>query len=380
MREGSRPAEGVPEIPVPFRELPAHRQKRIRASLVAGTVLFLGLVLAFVTGFHMHTAHRKSQEVTVYPEVSGKVVRVDADLGDTVAGDAPLATLDDELARMRVRQIQAQITKPDALCRNAEKALERKEKLYRKKTVSETDCDQAVQGVATNLGMLEEARAALDMALYELRHTTVRSPIPGKVTARFLEVGSLASPQTPVARVMNLDRVKVEIGLIDQEIRRVQVGQRVRLTVDAIPEKALEGEVTAVGSQADAGTLTFPVRAESANRDPHDPLLPDMIARLPILVRHHRDVLSIPREIVRDQGGDLTAFVVEAGRARKRRLTLGPDEKERVAVSSGLAPGDRVVCVGHEMLDEGLAVQIDAGDGAARTAPGSPPRQEPPPP
>jgi len=414
MSEAPLPEDEKPQVPVPFRDLPPHRQKRIRRFLYVGTLLFLVLIVAFVAGFNAYTAHKKKQaaaqwqppglpvqvidlrpgeldevveatgviqarqEVTVYPEVSGKVVRVDADLGDTVAESAPLLTIDDELVRLKVRQIQAQITKLNALCRNAEKNLKRKEKLFHRKTVSETDYDQAVLAVQTNQGMLEEARAAQDMALYELRHTTVRSPIPGKVTERFLEVGSLASPQTPVARVVNVDRVKVEIGLIDEEIRRVRVGQQVQLTVDAFPEKELKGEVTAVGSQADAHTLTFPVRVESVNSDPDDPLLPGMIARLSIKVKHHPDVLVVPREIVHDEGGRLTAFVVEGGRARKRRLTLGADEKEMVIVSSGLAPGDRVVCVGHEMLDEGLAVQIDTGDGDAGPDPEPRIPQEPP--
>ncbi len=414
MSEAPLPENAKPQIPVPFRDLPPHRQKRIRRSLYGGTLLFLALIVAFVAGFYVFTAHKKKQaaavwqppgipvrvidlrpgeldevmeatgiiqahrEVTVYPEVSGKVVRVDADLGDTVAENAPLLTIDDELIRLKVRQIQAQLTKINALCRNAEKNLKRKEKLFRRKTVSETDYDQSVLAVQTNQGMLEEARAALDMARYELRHTTVRSPIPGKVTARFLEVGSRASPQIPVARVVNLDRVKVEIGLNDEEIRRVRVGQKARLTVDAFPDKELMGEVTAVGSQADANTLTFPVRVERVNSEPDDPLLPGMIARVSITVKEHRDVLVVPREIIHDEGGRLTAFVVEENRARKRRLTLGADEKGMVIVSEGLAPGDRVVCVGHQMLDEGIAVQIDEGDRSTGTSQEPQSLQEPP--
>jgi RND family efflux transporter MFP subunit len=195
------------------------------------------------------------------------------------------------------------------------------------------------------------------MALYDLRHATVRSPIAGNVTERFLEVGSLASPQTAVVRIVNIDKIKVEVGLIDDEVKRVRLGQEAVLTVDVFPGQEFVGHVTALGSQADATTLTFPVRLEWDNMDAR--LLPGMIARLSIRVEHHPSVLVVPREIIRDEGGRLVAFVVEDSVAKKRFLTLGPRKKENVIVSSGLEPGEKVVCVGHEILDDGLKVQID---------------------
>ncbi len=394
----NEPSEDHPvgvEIPSPFRDLPPERQKQIRRRVYVGSCLFLLVVAFSVAALNAYTSHKKRQaaaqwqppgipvqvldiqtrdfeevveatgviqpfqEVTVHPEVSGKVVRVEADLGDTVQTDAPLVSIDNELARLKVRQIQAQITKLKALSKDAEKNLQRKEKLFKRKTVSETDYDQASLAVQTNRGMLEEAETALEMARYELRHTVVRSPIRGRVAARFLEIGSLASPQTPVARVVNMEKVKVEVGLMDDEIRRVRVGQEVKLSVDALPGKGLMARVSAVGSQADEHTLTFPVRVERANSDPDSLLLPGMIARLSIRVKHHRDVIVVPREIVHEESGRPTVFLVKDSRASKRRLTLGPSEKDMVIVTSGLVPGDHVVCVGHEILDEGLLVQID---------------------
>jgi RND family efflux transporter MFP subunit len=385
------------DIPIPFEELPLHRQKRIRRYVYVGSLLFLVLVIAFVAGLYAHTVQKKKQaaeaweppgvpvkviemvpvdldevveatgvilarqEVTVYPEVSAKVTRIEADLGDTVARDAPLVVLDDELMGLRVKQIRAQITKLTAMCEDAEKNLKRKEKLFRRKTVSESDLDQAILADQTNRGLLQEAEAQLEMALYDLRHATVRSPISGNVTERFLEVGSLASPQTAVARIVNVDRVKVEVGLVDDEVKRVRVGQEGTLQVDAFPKEVFSGHVTAVGQQADAQTLTFPVRVEWENGE--NRLLPGMIARVSIRVKRHGDVLVVPREIIRDEGDRLALFVVEDGRARRTFVSLGPRAKEDVVVSSGLEVGDRVVCVGHEMLDDGLAVQIDPGEG-----------------
>ncbi len=396
MSEEREESEGHLDIPIPFEELPPHRQKRIRRYVYLGGLVFLVLVVTFVAGLFGVTAKKKRQaveewqspgipvrvlemaavdlnevveatgviqarqEVTVYPEVTAKVTRIEADLGDTVGKDSPLVILDDELMGLRVKQIRAQITKLTAMCEDAEKSLKRKEKLFRRKTVSESDLDQAILADQTNRGLLEEANAQLEMALYDLRHATVRCPIQGNVTERFLEVGSLASPKTAVARIVNIDQVKVEVGLVDDEVKRVRVGQEVDLRVDAFPDQVFMGHVTAVGSQADAQTLTFPVRVEWENRE-HQ-LLPGMIARVSIRVERHKGALVVPREIIRDEGGRLAVFVVEDSTARKRFVTLGPREKENVVVSSGLEEGDRVVWVGHEILDDGLKVQIDTGE------------------
>lgn len=396
MKQADEEKPGALDIPIPFEELPLDRQKRIRRYVYVGSSLFLLLVVSFVGGLNAYTSYKKKQaveewqspgipvqvmrlapsdleevveataviqahqEVSVYPEVNAKVLRIEADLGDTVAKDAPLVVLDDELMNLRVRQIRAQITKLTAICEDAEKSLKRKEKLFNRKTVSESDLDQAILAHQTNRGLLEEASAQLEMALYDLRHATVRSPIPGNVAERFLEVGSLASPQTAVARIVNIDKVKVEVGLIDDEVKRVRVGQGVVLEVDAFPEEVFVGQVTAVGRQADAQTLTFPVRVEWDNTDRR--LLPGMIARVSIRVDHHKDVLVVPREIIHDEGGRLALFTVVDSLADKRFLTLGPGEKESVIVSSGLEVGDRVVIVGHEILDHGVKVQIDTGE------------------
>ena len=391
-QEGEDKVETL-EVPVPFDELPPHRQKRIRRYVYVGSAVFLLLVVAFVAGLYGYTSHKRRQaaeewqspgipvkvtelsaveldevveatgvieahqEVTVYPEVGAKVLRIEADLGDTVEKDTPLVVLDDELMSLRGKQIRAQIAKLTAICEDAEKNLKRKEKLFRRKTVSESDLDQAILADQTNRGLLQEAQAQLDMALYDLRHATVRSPIHGSVAERFLEVGSLASPQTPVVRIVNSDTVRVQVGLIDDEVKRVRVGQEVDLRVDAFPDQAFVARVTAVGSQADEQTLTFPVRVEWQNTNGR--LLPGMIARLLIKVEDHAGVLVVPREIIRDEGGGLAVFTVEDSVARKRFLTLGPGSKEKVIVSSGLEVGDKVVVVGHEILDDGLKVQID---------------------
>jgi len=287
------------------------------------------------------------------------VVSIKADLGDELAAGDPLVVIDDELIRLKVKQMQAQISKMNIIAEDSEKNLKRLQKLYRGRTVSETDLDQARLAYETNKGMIQEAEAALDMALYEQRHAIVRSPINGNVSERYLEVGSLASPQSPVAKIVNISKVRVDMGLIDEEISRVKAGQKAILTVDAFPEKFFEGVVSAVGSHADARSLTFPVRVEQDNTDPDSRLLPGMIARLAIGVARHEEVIVVPRETIQEERQRYITWIVESSHAQKKEVTLGPAEKERVIVTSGLKPGDNLVVVGYELLHEGLKVRID---------------------
>ncbi len=383
------------DIPPQFIHLPLAEQQRIRRQIYLGSIILIFFVFIFVAGTSMFTSYKKrqavaewqppgipvkiqalkktslhevveatgiiqpNQEVTVFPEVSGRVKKIMADMGTDVEQDSPLAVIDDELIRLKIKQINAQITKLTAMHKDAEKNLERLSKLFKRKTVSETDLDQARLAAQTNKGMLAEARAQLEIARYELRHTTVLSPIPGKVAERFLEVGSSVSPQVPIARIVNIEKIKLTVGLLDDEIKRVHTGQQVTLEVDAFPGIAFKGLVTAVGSQADSDTLTFPVQVEKENKDPKTLLLPGMIARLSIKVNYHSGVIVVPREIIHEDGNKFYVFVVIESQAKKRTLSLGPQIKEKVIITSGLKPDDKVVTIGHEVLIDGLKVQVD---------------------
>ena len=385
------------DIPPPFSDLPFEKQEVLRKRIYRGGVIVFCMVIVFVVGMLWYVSYKKQQateqwespgvpvkvmelkptalkevvestgviqpiqEVTVYPEVSGKVVAIKADLGDELVSNDPLVVIDDELIRLKVKQMQAQISKMNIIVEDSEKNLKRLKKLYRGRTVSETDLDQARLAYETNKSTIAEAEAALDMALYELRHAVVRSPINGHVSERYLEVGSLVSPQSPVAKMVNISRIRVEMGLVDEEINRVRVGQEAVLMVDVFPKESFAGVVTAVGSQADARSLTFPVRVELDNSDPQHRLLPGMIARLSIKVALHDGVIVIPREIIHEKEQNYFAWVVEDDQARKRMLTLGPYAKEMVVVTSGLSSGDSLVVIGYEHLHEGLKVRIDEG-------------------
>ena len=139
MNQADEEKPGTLDIPIPFEELPPERKKRIRRYVYIGSSVFLLLVVSFVVGLNGYTSYKKKQaveewqspgipvkvidlapsdleevveataviqarqEVSVYPEVNAKVVRIEADLGDTVAQDAPLVVMDDELMNLRVR-------------------------------------------------------------------------------------------------------------------------------------------------------------------------------------------------------------------------------------------------------------------------------------
>jgi len=127
MSEENERNGGELDIPMPFEALPLHRQKRVRRYVYTGSTLFLILVITFVAGLYAYTAQKKKQaieawespgvpvkviemapvdleeaveatgviaaeqDVTVYPEVTAKVMRIEADLGDTVEKRVGLA-------------------------------------------------------------------------------------------------------------------------------------------------------------------------------------------------------------------------------------------------------------------------------------------------
>jgi membrane fusion protein (multidrug efflux system) len=95
-----------------------------------------------------------------------------------------------------------------------------------------------------------------------------------------------------------------------------------------------------------------------------------MFASVVLHVEHVDGALTIPREAVQGTGDKPFVYVVEAGRARARPVTLGIEEQEYAQVLSGVSPGDRVVLTGGQSLVDGAAVTAVEGGGGSVAAAG----------
>ncbi|MEX2528490.1 MAG: efflux RND transporter periplasmic adaptor subunit [Gemmatimonadota bacterium] len=290
------------------------------------------------------------QDVVVAAEEAGVVRELLVARGASVQRGQPLLRIDDTLLRIQLREAEAAAVL-------ARQSWDRRRRLYEE------------DGAGTELSylesrfQLEQTEATLASLTERAERTVVRAPFAGVVDERLVEVGSMVSVGSPVARIVQLDPVKVVGGVAERFAASVTVGSPARITFDVLPGEEFESQVTFVGSTVNAQNRTFEVETRLGNTSRI--IKPEMVANLE-LTRGERDsVIAVPQEaLVRVEDG-FVAFVVvsENGQevAQSRRLTLGPSQRNRVVVESGLAAGDRLVVVGQQQVAHGDQVRIVGG-------------------
>ena len=185
----------------------------------------------------------------------------------------------------------------------------------------------------------------------------VTVPVAGSITEAYALVGSAVEPGTPIYKVADLSVVHVVADVPEAALARVAPGQRATVRVTAYPGLQLEGTVTRIREELDPETRTAKAVIQVANPDRR--LRPGMFAGVSLAgvsgSAQSRAVLTIPQEAVVTDGAERYVFVEIGERTYERReVQVRPASEGRLAVDSGLAPGDRVVVRGAFTLKSEL--------------------------
>jgi RND family efflux transporter MFP subunit len=204
--------------------------------------------------------------------------------------------------------------------------------------------------------MLAEARDRLG-------YTVIRAPISGVVFERNVEPGEIVSPGGggPLLRIADPSSVYYEATVPERVALRVRTGQRVEVMVQGDGERPVEGEVERVVSVANPSSRDFLLRIGITGGV--GVTMPGMFARGSVVVRESRGAVIVPKDAVVERGGEPCVFVVEGGKARRREVSVGTTDSERAEISSGVKPGESVVVVGAQGLQDGDAVQAKTSGG-----------------
>ena len=286
-------------------------------------------------------------DVTISAEEAGVIREVAVDKGATVSEGQPLFRIDDRILRAQMAEAEAR----EGLAR---------ETWLRRQRLFEVD------GVGSELAYLEaryqaeQAEAALATLRERLARTVVRAPIGGILESREVEVGSLVAPGVPLARVVQVDPIKVTGGVPERYAGEVTRGASATVTFDVLPEQTLRVPVRYVGATVNPRNRTFAVELVVPN--PGHTIKPEMVANIEIIRSSLDQAIVIPQEaVVRVEGG-YVAFVVEdegsATVAKVRPLVLGTSQRNQVVVEEGLSAGDRLIVAGQTQVADGDQVRI----------------------
>ena len=282
------------------------------------------------------------QDVQVAADTAGRIEWIGPREGERV-------NKGDLLIKIDVSALKAALDHAEAQFKLSDDLYQRRRRLYERKIIAKEELDQSAT---------QRTLAATDLEQIKVKynHGFPRSPISGIINYLYVDAGEFIDTGKPIADIVNIDRIKINVQVPELDIRFVLEGQKTPVRIDAFPERTLSGVVDFVSFKADPATKTFLVRSLIENS--FGDIRPGMIGRVAFVRRIIADALLAPLFALVDKGGERLVFIEKDGEAQSRTVSIGVIEGDRIQITSGLSPGDRLIVKGHTEVEDGIKVSV----------------------
>jgi HlyD family secretion protein len=205
-----------------------------------------------------------------------------------------------------------------------------------------------------------EAEAAYEEAEDALKKSNVRAPFDGIVYALPVKAGAFVQNGELLLQEADLSRVLVRAFVDEPDVGRLQIGQKVEITWDAVPGRVWTGTVNTVPSTVKLH-LSRNVGETTCLIDNHDlRLLPNVNVGVTIVIAEHQDVLTLQRDAVRLDDSKPYVYRIEGDRVKRQDIQYSLQNLTRVEITTGLSKGDPVALPAEESkpLFDGALIRI----------------------
>ncbi|MBC2715215.1 MAG: efflux RND transporter periplasmic adaptor subunit [Desulfobacteraceae bacterium] len=278
----------------------------------------------------------------IIAEVRGKVMEKRIKKGTPInAGDiiAVLDTKDYEIA------FQAAKASYDT----AFASKKRLDKLYKEQLTSRSQLDDITAQV-------EQYKAQLDNAALNLERCIIRSPISGIINNLYIDKGQYVKVSDPVGEVLQMDKIKVIVGIPESDVSAVNHVSSFEVELDALNGKVFKAKKYFLSRASDPQARLY--NLELAIDNPSGEILPDMFARVDIVKQEVADSLSVPLYSIITLNNEQVVYVVNDYTVHARSVKTGIQEGWRIEITNGLDAGDHVIIIGHRNVSDGQTVNV----------------------
>lgn len=281
-------------------------------------------------------------DLELLAKISGEVIDVPVAEGDKVSQDQIIARIDPADYEIALNAARASY-------RLANANLKRFQKLFEKRLIPKSELENLETQVQTTKAEVEKAELRLSRCI-------ITAPMSGVIRRLDAKKGLLLNVADPIARILEIDKVKAVIGIPESDVATVKNIDTVQLTVQALNNRIIEGRKHVLAASPENIARLY--RLELAIANPDGMLLPGMFVRAEIVKKVAEATMSVPLYTVITRNGEQFVYVEKDGVARRKPVELGILEDWKVQVKKGLEPGDRVIVEGHRNVEEGQRVNI----------------------
>ena len=294
-------------------------------------------------------------------QVPGRVVNAVLREGEVVRKGQILASLETTSYAAGLEAAAAQTRSAQAAAARALDELQRMKILYDRQSLAENDFLKFRLAEQAAREQFHQTQASEKVAHKTLSDTSLKALVGGVITRRLVEPGVMVAAGQPAFEIAQMDPVEIQIGIPENLVAAMKVGQHSRITLPAVPNAEFAGTLCVINAAADPASRTYMARV--AVKNPKGTLRLGMVAEARIQGDRREHLLLIPYEaIVKDPQGAPTVFEFRPAEHRvvARRVVLGILEGRRIQVRSGIDAATRIVVAGQNFLRDGSPAQVEA--------------------
>ncbi len=327
-----------------------------------------------------------AEQVSVRPEINGRVEQLPVDIGDRVKRGGLLFKLEDkELQQQRASTLTG-IERARLELGKAERDFQRAEELLQENLISQELYDNTRTTFELAKNSLDRAKKELDLIDERLTKTEVKAPFDCTVLTRPISRGQAVSGSggfnsgTEVLSIADLNYMIINAHINQADVPRLHVDQRVEVNVEAVTGLMVTGIVERIAPQATIRNNIKGFAARIRIENPDDRIRPGMTANIKIPVASAENVVAVPLAAVFTEKPSPTSsdreryvYVAKGDTFEKRPVRVGVSDFFFAEIQEGLAPGDTVALeLPKEELDKAANAQLEGGTVASARA-GTPP-------
>jgi RND family efflux transporter MFP subunit len=346
------PANATPEAPraVPVRGASVEQRDLKETITVTGTL-------------------RPKAEVKVIAEVAARLDRLAKDEGAVVRKGELIAVLDDTDYSLTLQRAKAALAVADANRAHAAAERDRANSLLKTGGITDKDHLSAQVNLQVTEASLAQAKVEVAIAEQNVTRTRIIAPFSGRLTDRLSDAGSYLAAGTAIFTLVDDSELEFRGAVPSSDFGKVKLNAPVTLTMDALPDVEVAGQVTRVVPMVQERNRSFELIARVPGQQR---LVAGLFARAAIHVRDVKGALLVPpAAVVRDGANPDRAdvFVVANNKAERREIVLGVEQPDAIQVIKGLTGGETVVIDPPVSLTSGATVQVQGKNAPAPATP-----------
>ncbi|MCK5033366.1 MAG: efflux RND transporter periplasmic adaptor subunit [Calditrichia bacterium] len=296
--------------------------------------------------------------VDIVSEATGKVIKINKELGSSVSKNEILAIIDDVVAKSNYEQAKAQVLTTKNNLKIAELNLKSDKQLFENSDISQLEYNNSELTVKTAEANHLAALANQNFMQKQFQDTRLVSPIKGVVARKFVELGSMVNPSMTVYRVVDLTVLKLEVGVPQSFISNIEIGGEAEVTITALKNKIYLGFVKYISPQADETTGAFMTEIHVKNTV--DKIIKaGMSSKVNLVLKSKDKQLIIPNHALITKNGEKYIYKIVKNIAKLVPVTTGDSYGSNAVIEKGLAEGDTIVVVGMKNLGIETKVWIE---------------------